>query len=1558
MSPTNTTIAPAARGSAAGEDIAVTGLACLFPGAPDLGTYWRNIVGKVSAITNPPPEAWDDSQFYDVASEENDRVYCRKGGYLGPLAFFDPLDHGIMPRSVEGGEPDQWLALRVARDALRDAGYPDGVPQRERAALILGKGTYANRGTISVVYHGVVIDYTLQLLKSIHPELTEDDLRRVRQDLKRRLPRFDVETAPALIPNVTVGRIANRLDLMGPSYTIDAACASSLVAVDLAVKGLRHGEYDLALVGGMQVATPVPVLSLFCRLKALSLTEHIRPFDKDADGTLLSEGIGMAVLKRRSDAERDGDRIYALVKGTGVASDGRAVSVLAPRREGEELAVRQAYDTASVSPRTIGLVEAHGTATLVGDAVEVDALGRVFGERRGFPHCALGSVKSMIGHTMPAAGMAGFIKMALSLYHKVLPPTLGVTEPSPRLKLESTPFYINTETRPWIHGHADHPRRAGVNAFGFGGINAHVILEEAPPSARYLAHEVSWETELCLFAGATREEVIAAARQALAAVRRVPALALADVAFTLNTQFERTESREVVLAIVAGSIDDLARKLERTLPRLADPACRKIKEVSGIYLFDEPLASRGGLAFLFPGEGAQYVNMLADLCRIFPEVRACFDEMDRQFARDPRGYVVSDLVFPRPAFSHAERDQAERRLWDMDAAVEAVYTANHALHTLLTEFGITPDAILGHSTGEYSAMRAAAMLEQEGHERRVHQLNRIYEGASAGGRVPANARLMAVGAPRERVESACARFGDAVRIAMDNCRHQVVAVAATEVAGAVEELFKEEGFLYEILEFDRPYHTPAFAEYAQELRGLLKEAIARPPILPLYSATSVGLFPPEMDAIHQLAYDHWLQPVEFTRTIERMYSDGIRIFLEVGPRGNLTAFVDDILNGKQYAAISANVSRRSGVTQLNHLLAQAAAHGVRFTVAPLYRWRRLNALDLAEPIDPQAPARPLGRVKIPTGAPEMGLSPDVAALVRARARGAAPYVREEAPAAAVVQPHAPDTGSPYAAAAPVAPVPSAPAMPPRDAPGVLAGAAAADVMSAYLGTMERFLGIQQDLVGALMGEPVLGTELPSLQDEESATAFADTPRLALIDSIGEHRAGESVTARCTVDLERFPWLRDHALGRDISASDPDLPAFAVVPFTGLAEMMAEAAALLMPGQVLVAMHDVRVNRWVALDRGRAALEVQARTSGAGEVTVRLLDCDDSGAAPIADATMTFAGAYPPAPLADPHGFTDLQPYKWPPARMYDEAMFHGPTFQGVLSMDGVGRSGAVATLAAMDLTSITAGADARLITDFVLLDLPGQVVGFWASHVFTEGFLVLPFHMESLRLYGPLLPAGERLTCAARIVPIGEQRLRAALDVVRADGRLWARFEGWEDRRFNVPASALRLLLTPATVLLSEVCAPPAEGRSTAAVVARRLGPDSFPPGWLGAHGGLWTRVLASAVLSRTERELWHALPAARRADWLLARIAGKDAVRDYVRQRFDVSLRAADVELTPDEHGRLLVNGPWTRAVARTPRVSISHVDGAFFAVAGDGEDGEQVTAAPAAGAREGVRL
>jgi acyl transferase domain-containing protein len=455
--------------------VAITGMACLFPRAPDPDTFWNNILGQVSAIGEPPPD-WGAELVVDPAADAEDRLPTARGGYLGDLAEFDPIALGIMPSGVEGAEPEHALALRVGAEALADAGCDAGTLDRERTEVVLGRGTYVNRGFVAFLQHSFAVDQTLRVLRALHPEHSEAELAEIRRELKAGLPPFTAETAPGLVSSVMCGRIANRLDLMGAAFVVDAACASSLIAIDVGMGDLLAGKCDRVVAGGVQVSSSFPIALIFARVGALSRTGELRPFSASADGTLLGEGIGMVVLRRLEDAERDGDRIYAVIRGIGTASDGRGAGVLAPRVEGEVLAMRRAYERAGVGPDSIGLVEAHGTATPVGDTAELEALTRLYGTNgTAAPHCALGSVKSMIGHTIPAAGAAGIIKAALALHHRALPPTLHAGDPHPALR--DSAFFLSDEPRPWVHG-ARAPRRAAVSAFGFGGIDAHAILEE------------------------------------------------------------------------------------------------------------------------------------------------------------------------------------------------------------------------------------------------------------------------------------------------------------------------------------------------------------------------------------------------------------------------------------------------------------------------------------------------------------------------------------------------------------------------------------------------------------------------------------------------------------------------------------------------------------------------------------------------------------------------------------------------------------------------------------------------------------------------------------------------------------------------------------------------------------------------------------------------------------------------------------------------------------------------------------------------------------------------
>jgi acyl transferase domain-containing protein/phosphopantetheinyl transferase len=1668
-------------------DIAIIGMACLFPGAPNLGAYWRNIVAKVDAI-GEPPEEWLSGAAAPEPGADGE-IYCRRGGYLGDLARFNPIEYGIMPNSVDGADPDQFLALRVAHEALADAGYVDRPLSRERTEVVLGRGAYINRGYGNLMQQGQVLDQTMRILRPFLPDRSAEELAAIRRELKASLPPFSAETAAGLVPNIVSGRIANRMDFMGPSFTVDAACASALIALDIAVRDLLTHRCDAAVVGGVQASTPPPIHTIFCTLGALSRKNQIRPFDRGADGTMLGEGVGVVVLKRREDAERDGDRIYAIVKGVGSASDGRALGVLAPRLEGEVLAVRRAYEVSGISPRTIGLIEAHGTATPVGDATEIQALRQVFGQRVGAPSCALGSVKSMIGHTLPAAGVAGLIKAALALYHKVLPPTLHCEEPDPRLELDQSPFYLNSETRPWIHGSVDAPRRAGVNAFGFGGINAHVVLEEytgARPAAASVGgldapasvdlHD-EWDSEVLILAGDSREDLTGRGEALLRSLGDRPAVALKDLAYTLNVAEARADA-VTRLAIVAATVAEARDKLAHALGRLRDRTCARIKERSGIYFFAEPLGGEGKLAFLFPGEGSQYVNMLADLCMHFPEVRASFDLIDRAFADHARGYLPSQLIFPPPDDGGAAA--AEERLWQMDAGAEAVFVASHALHGLLTRLQIRPDAVVGHSTGEYSALLAAGAVEVKDETefvRKIGDLNAIYERMTREGRIPTAVLVAVGGADPSLVASLVAASAGALSVAMDNCPHQVVLCGPdATLAGAMEPL-RRAGAICKLLPFDRAYHTPRFAEVSDAFRAFFASLRVKAPRIDLYSCVTAAPYRTEPDEIRELGVAQWTRPVRFRETITAMHEAGVRLFVEVGPRSNLTGFVDDILHGKPYAAIASNVTRHSGITQLHHLLGLLAAHGVSMRLDPLYARRTPKALSLAGDDGPGTRERP-GALRLSLGLPAMTLKAD--RHTRSQ-KDPAPIVSGGRPAD---HGHSANGAAHEPAVAPVAathaePAPTvdraAPVVPMPPLPARTSSPAAARAVRAHLETMEAFLRTQEDVMRAYLqrsrpsaaplaappmaaplatlppaaslamapaaswtpsptaevtpasatgaqvsamsapGEPACAPAAPDIarallaivsdktgypvemldvsaqmeadlgidsikrvevlgafQHEHGLVESGDMEALARLKTLGDvieflakrsprqtvarHpfvgevislTAGEELVVRRTIDVENEDlFLQDHTLGGRVSAGDPALRALPVMPLTMSMEMLAQAAAVLEPGRPVIGMRDVRGHRWMAFDHGRLTLRLVARRQGADEIRADVREDPGDGAearltgTPILEATVIFGSRYPEAPHAETLVLRGERPSTWTVDRLYGAAMFHGPRLQGVASMNRWGEDGAEATLQVLAADRLFAS-DARptLLTDPVILDAAGQVVGYWIAEHMDTGFHVFPYRVEAVHFYGPALVAPARAACRARIALVGDAQVRSTLDIVTEDGRLHARILGWEDRRFDMPRSFYELRTAPATSFLSAPWPVPLAGLpGDGGLECARM--DQLPEDFLESGGGIWRRVLAHLVLGRAERQAWTALEGSgkRRDEWLLGRVAAKDATRRLLAGVHGLDLAAADIEIDADEYGRPQPMGAWRSRLPAPPVVSIAHTRGVAIALVGDG--------------------
>lgn len=952
-------------------DVAIIGMACTYPGARNLGEFWRNIVSGTSCIIDVPHERWNPDVFHDPNGSFEDRVYTRKGGFLGTSFAFNPLRYGTMPRAVEGAEPDQFLVLRTVHEAMEDAGYLHREIPGERSAFVLGRGNYIGAGVGGLLQRGMMTEQTLHIIRMMHPEFTDEQMLALKKSIRSALPGFAAESAPGLIPNITTGRVANRLDMMGPTFTIDAACASSLLATDIAVRDLAGGRFDLMLAGGCHICCEVPFLQVFAAMGALSRESTIRPFDCKADGTLAGEGVGIIVLKRLADARRDGDRIYAVIKGVGASSDGKAKGVTAPRLEGEVLALQRAYEMCGFSPDTVGLIEAHGTGTPVGDPTEVEALRSVLGSRNGGPPtCALGSVKSMIGHTMPAAGVAGIIKTALSLYHRVLPPTLNCTEPLAELQAEESPLYVNSQLRPWVHGGASGPRRAGINAFGFGGVNAHVVLEDYEANAERPSLMANLDSELFVIEGESRAGLLAAVERVRGYCQSASWALPRDVAWTLA---ESRKGLPHVLGIVATSIDDLMARLSRAATLLADEKTQQIKDAKGMYYFGASSAKGGKLAFLFPGEGAQYLNMLADLCIHFPEVRAFFDSADRAVAGTGR-YPLSSDVFPPPLLSEEAMQEAEERLWKIERATEAVLTADGAMYVLLQSLGIKPDMITGHSAGEWVAMAASGILDFDEFVASAPRLSAVYGGLSGNRDIP-RAAMLAVGAGREEVIKQVAAISRTVHIANDNCPHQVVIVVTLEDAEPVTRQLQSKGIFVERLPYDRGYHTPVFTYICEPLHKYFSSLKISAPQSLLYSSTTARPYPNKPREILELVSNTFARPLLFRDTIESMYDAGARIFLEVGPRGLLTGFVDDILRGRPHTSIAMNRQKKSGVTTLFHSLAMLAALNVPMNLRPIFERRGARKLSWNPAADriPNPDLEP-GTMQIPLSYPQLTLA--------------------------------------------------------------------------------------------------------------------------------------------------------------------------------------------------------------------------------------------------------------------------------------------------------------------------------------------------------------------------------------------------------------------------------------------------------------------------------------------------------------------------------------------------------------------------------------------------------
>ncbi|MBX2862097.1 MAG: polyketide synthase dehydratase domain-containing protein [Leptolyngbyaceae cyanobacterium MAG.088] len=1514
-------------------DIAIIGMAALFPGAKDLQTYWQNIFDRVDAVRDGS-EQWS-TPYYDPDADSNDRLYTRRGGFVEDLADFNPMAFGIMPNSLEGADPDHFLALRLAQEALTDAGYGDRDFNREGTGIILGRGTYVNRGFVNLVQHGLVIDQTIDLLKKIHPELSSETVVQLRQEMKASLPPFTAEMAPGMVPNVVTGRIANRLGLMGPNYVIDAACSSSLVAVEMGIQELLNGRCDLMLAGGVHVPSPPQLHMIFAQLGALSRS-NIRPFDKDADGTLLSEGCGILVLKRRRDAERDQDRIYALVKGIGVSSDGKALGLLAPRFEGEVLALERAYygeaKSSQIDPATIGLVEAHGTGIPLGDRTEIQSLASVFGNRQEqLPHRALGSVKSMIGHCTIAAGAAGLIKSTLALHHKILPPTL-CDQVNPDLGVEKTSFYINNQTRPWIHGSSEVPRRAAVNAFGFGGINAHAILEEYNPAPTTILHK-HWPTELMQLSAESCDQLVQTIAQIIQWADQSE-IKLADLAVSLA----QSPCHSYRLALVVKDLSDLKSKLNKALNRLQQDPEKPFHTRSGIHYSVVDAASPiGKIAFLFPGEGAQYPNMLADLCLYFPQVRQWLDFLDQTFS--DRLNPPSRFIFPPPTSLTVEEQQsAQEQLFTMDVASETVFTASLALNQLLQDASVPCDLMVGHSTGETSALIASEVikvLDKADLGKRMRHLNQLYRKLVEQDQIPKGV-LLAVGAfSPEKLETLLAQVPDSVHFAMDNCPNQAVLFAPEKVAKDLEKTLHAAGAICQKLPFDRAYHTPLFNSVAESFETFYQSLAVGPGRVPLYSCSTTDAFPEDPEGIRTLAAQQWSSRVRFRETITKLYEQGVSIFVEVGPSSNLTSFVDDVLKGNNYLALSSNLQNRPGLLQFQQLLGRLWTLGVPISTEILYDNRDLKALSLNDISALELPA--VSNLRLRLDMPIVKLSTTFAHQLQTQlASRSSNHPSDESDLDTQYPPQSPEKGSQPESN-------PSPAISPRAAlENTNLSAVQSSVVTQHFGLMQEFLGQQASLSGLVCGGDRIKADRSAFSHAKADSVAGSEPQAAW-PMLGEvlSRSQDSLYARRRLNLQQDPFLRDHTLGSSPSRYHRDWTPLPVLPFTGSLEIVAEAASYLTGGLMVVEVKEIRGFHWVALDQDELVLEIQAQLMGGVAeaekiVQVTLSSVPDDDTQPnspqkLFEGKVVLASTSLATP--DPLPFTLSQAFasRWSDRELYTRGMFHGPLFQGVKHIYQWGPEGIEANVKTLLHSQQFFYPPVKPLfqLDMVMLDAATQLAAFWVAEQWGTNFHLFPFHIQSVVQYQSELPK-TAVRCRGQVRFLETNRfLTADFDFLDDHGRVVSRIIGLQSLYFPVPVPYAECRLNPQQSYFSE---PWLQGET--GLICRRIA--NLPSEFFSVSGSICPRALVHLMLMPQEREFWYALPetGSRRIDWLLGRIAAKDVVRQWASESLGVNLAPIDVGIFSNDDGKPVIYCPQLQSRFALPNVSLIYQESEAVAV------------------------
>lgn len=1274
-------------------DVAIIGMSCIFPGAGDLQAFWKNIINRVDAIQTVPENRLD-SVFFDGETAV-DRFYCRRGGFIDEYAAFDPIQFGILPLVVESTEPEQLLALSLANKALADAGVFEKELPLDNTGIIIGKGNYPGPGAVRGIEIIRTGEQIVRVLQHLLPDLKKEELDRVKKEFQVKKGRFGPDTAMGLIPNLVASLVANRLNLGGTAYTIDAACASSLIAVDHAVQELSSRRSDMVIAGGVHASQNAPFWSIFTQLGALSRNQQIRPFDQRADGVLIGEGCGFVVLKRLDDAIRDGHRIYAVVKGVGVSSDGAGVSVMSPSVKGQAKAIRQAWQQAGTDLREIGYIEAHGTATQLGDKTELETLLQVFGNDTSLPKAGIGTIKSMIGHAMPAAGMAGLIKTALALYHDLLPPTLHCEDPLPLM--QQTRFTPVQEASSWQESGL--PLRAGVNAFGFGGINAHVVLENFAMQDGPQKKQFNGIGPVSV----KRDPVLLLARPDKAALITA-----------LEDQSPITGEGDYRIAV----FDPTPERIRKAIKIVSKDAPWRNKQ--DIWFSNDPLLTQGGkVAFLFPGLDGLVNGETASVARYF------------NIPGLPHIAGVDGVL----------------------AAAQQQMENSGILDAALKQLGIQPDLNAGHSLGEWLAGRAAGMVEE-------HSLLRLQAQLDPALFEQKNATFLVAGCGYEKLKPLLDITED-IYLSIDNCPQQVILCGTNEAVARFTTVLREEQIFYQVLTFQSGFHSPFVKDKLDLLLAGMDLLQFRPATVPVWSATTLSTYPAAIEEIRQLSVEHLLQPVRFRELTQQLYHEGVRMFIQVGA-GGLIGFVDDTLKQQTYSAVAASVPVRSGLCQLQRVLAALFVEGRAVN----------NAFMDAGAVKSKTSAAP---VKLQLGSP---IVKELAAL-------------KQLPVAKQQHRYAPETaGSP--------------------------------VMQALMENFEEISQIQHTVFEAFRQKT--------------------TYRNGSNDSNGHHHTTMPVVHPLDISLDTHPYLIDHSLIRQRQGWHCPDDMEPVIPMTMILEVFGDIARAQAPAMHVQKIMQVKVFQWM-----NVAQPFRETVQGEWKTPDRIyLNLEK-----YANAEVQLSKKFntPDRTSADIGAPLNIQ---ITPEQVYTQRMFHGPAYQGIKEVSVIAEKG---------ITGIIEGGAGK----GSLLDNAGQLFGLWLQLTLPKDRIAFPVKIQEVELYAPLDDQQGSFECTCQLTSLNDEFAFADF-ILKRNNQVWAIIRGWQNRRLEIDERLWNALISPVHALSTEIA-----------------------PGVFIFHNA-YSRVnswdfIVKRYFNQEEKKHHNELPLHKKKEWVISRVAAKDAVKALLYQ-------------------------------------------------------------------------